>query len=148
MQHQPSGYLARPAPSSLADVVETVLDKGLTLDVYARVSLLGIELITIDARVVLASIDTYLRFAEATNRLDLDDKGGESPVDLLIEGTGNVIESAASHVVEDKIEGVLESADDVVDKVVDSAHEVADSVEEVAGKAAAQVERVLPGHHG
>jgi hypothetical protein len=64
------GYLARPEPSSLAEVVELILNKGLVLDAYARVSLVGIELLTIDARIVVSSVDTYLRFAEATNRLD------------------------------------------------------------------------------
>ena len=77
MREQGSGYLARPAPSGLADVVETILDKGIVVDAYARVSLLGIELVTLDARLVVSSVDTYLRFAEATNRLDLADEGGE-----------------------------------------------------------------------
>ena len=45
-----------------------VLDKGLVIDAYVRVSLVGIELLTIDARIVVASVDTYLRFAEAVNR--------------------------------------------------------------------------------
>ena len=62
-------YLDRPAPSSLADVIDTILDKGLVIDIYVRVSLVGIELLTIDARVVIASVDTYLRFAEAVDRL-------------------------------------------------------------------------------
>jgi gas vesicle structural protein len=67
-----SNYLQRaPSPSGLADVVELILDKGLVIDAYIRVSVIGIELVTIDARIVVASIDTYLRFAEAVNRLDL-----------------------------------------------------------------------------
>ncbi len=64
-------YLERPAPSSLADVIDTILDKGLVIDIYVRASLVGIEILTIDARIVVASVDTYLRFAEAVNRLDL-----------------------------------------------------------------------------
>lgn len=60
-----------PRPSSLADVLDLILDKGLVIDAYVRVSALGIEVLTIDARVVVASVDTYLRFAEAVNRLDL-----------------------------------------------------------------------------
>jgi gas vesicle structural protein len=72
-----SGYLERPAPSGLADVVEVILDKGLVIDAYVRVSVVGIELLTIDARIVIASVDTYLRFAEATNRLDLHAVGGK-----------------------------------------------------------------------
>jgi gas vesicle structural protein len=66
-------YLDRPSPSSLADVIDTILDKGLVIDIYIRVSLVGIELLTIDARIVIASVDTYLRFAEAVNRLDISD---------------------------------------------------------------------------
>jgi hypothetical protein len=48
-----------------------LLDKGLVIDAFVRVSLVGIELLTVDARIVIASVDTYLRFAEAVNRLDL-----------------------------------------------------------------------------
>ena len=67
-----SNYLQRaPSPSSLADVVDLILDKGLVIDAYVRVAVIGIELVTIDARIVIASVDTYLRFAEAVNRLDL-----------------------------------------------------------------------------
>jgi hypothetical protein len=69
--HSANRYLDRPAPSSLADVIDTILDQGLVIDIYARVSLLGIELLTMDARIVIASVDTYLRFAEAVNRLDI-----------------------------------------------------------------------------
>src|SRR3954449_9211928 len=65
------GYLERPRPSGLADVIDIILDKGLVIDAYVRVALVGIELLTIDARIVIASVDTYLRFAEAVNRLDI-----------------------------------------------------------------------------
>jgi len=75
MQQQPyrggSGYVARSSSSGLYDVLELILDKGLVIDVFVRVSLIGIEILTIDARIVIASVDTYLRFAEAVNRLDL-----------------------------------------------------------------------------
>ena len=76
-QRRGGGYLERPAPSGLADVIEIILDKGIVIDAYVRVSLVGIELLTIDARIVIASVDTYLRFAEATNRLDLYEHGGK-----------------------------------------------------------------------
>jgi len=67
-----SNYLQRaPSPSRLADLVDLILDKGLVIDAYVRIAVIGIELITIDARIVVASVDTYLRFAEAVNRLDL-----------------------------------------------------------------------------
>jgi gas vesicle structural protein len=68
---RPDGYLQRPSPSGLADVIDIILDKGLVIDAYVRVSLVGIELLTVDARIVVASVDTYLRFAEAVNRLDI-----------------------------------------------------------------------------
>jgi len=62
----------RGGPSGLADVLDVLLDKGLVIDAFVRVSLVGIELLTVDARIVVASVDTYLRFAEAVNRLDLN----------------------------------------------------------------------------
>ncbi len=67
-----SNYLQRaPSPFGLADVLDVILDKGLVIDAFVRVSVIGIEVLTIDARIVIASVDTYLRFAEAVNRLDL-----------------------------------------------------------------------------
>jgi hypothetical protein len=67
-----NSYLQRaPSPSGLAEVLDVILDKGLVIDAYVRVSVIGIEVLTIDARIVIASVDTYLRFAEAVNRLDL-----------------------------------------------------------------------------
>jgi gas vesicle structural protein len=71
-----------PNPSGLYDVLDLILDKGLVVDVYVRVSLVGIELLTIDARIVVASVDTYLRFAEAVNRLDLAETGGSDLLSL------------------------------------------------------------------
>jgi hypothetical protein len=51
--------------SSLAEVVDRVLDKGIVIDAFAKVSLVGIELLSIEARVVVASVETYLKYAEA-----------------------------------------------------------------------------------
>lgn len=59
----------RPGPSRLEDVVDVVLDKGMVVDAVARVSLVGVEILFIDARFVIASIDTYLRFADLVERL-------------------------------------------------------------------------------
>src|SRR5689334_24539443 len=99
------GYVER-APgggsSSLADVVALILDKGLVIDVFVRVSLVGIEILTIDARVVVASVDTYLRFAEATNRLDLYEKGGKD-LPELVQG---MTESGASGKTSGALKGV------------------------------------------
>jgi hypothetical protein len=96
------GYLERPAPSGLADVIEIILDKGIVIDAYVRVSLVGIELLTIDARIVIASVDTYLRFAEATNRLDLYAQGGKD----LGEFIGDLQEDGASKKTSGAISGV------------------------------------------
>src|SRR5213596_2125 len=84
-----SGYVARSSSSGLYDVLELILDKGLVIDVFVRVSLIGIEIVTIDARIVIASVDTYLRFAEAVNRLDLmstETQGLPELMDGLTEG--------------------------------------------------------------
>jgi hypothetical protein len=100
-----SGYLDRPAPSGLADVVEVILDKGLVIDAYVRVSLVGIELLTLDARIVIASVDTYLRFAEATNRLDLEARGAKD----LPETFGALKEAPAKGITTGVISGVKEA---------------------------------------
>ena len=119
------GYLVRPAPSGLADVIEIILDKGIVIDAYVRVSVVGIELLTIDARIVIASVDTYLRFAEATNRLDLDDKRGMGLIDVVDDLGGPVIEKVASNVAEDKVNGVIE---DGIDKAQGIARKATDLV--------------------
>jgi gas vesicle structural protein len=72
----------RPAHGSLAELVDIILDKGLVIDVFLRVSLVGIELLTVDARIVIASVDTYLHFAEAANRLDLRAQAEEHDVSI------------------------------------------------------------------
>ena len=63
--------------SSLAEVIDRILDKGVVIDFWVRVSLVGIELLTIDARIVIASVDTWLKYAEAVGLLKKD-KGEES----------------------------------------------------------------------
>ena len=98
-----SGYLSRPGGGSLAEVIDIILDKGLVIDAYVRVSLVGIELLTIDARIVIASVDTYLRFAEAVNRLDLREAGGS-------EGLPELLESVTSGGARSKTRGVIEGA--------------------------------------
>jgi hypothetical protein len=96
------GYVQRSGPSGLYEVLDLILDKGLVIDVFVRVSLVGIELLTIDARIVIASVDTYLHFAEAVNRLDL----GTS------EGTGlpDLVEDITSGGASAKTRGMLEGA--------------------------------------
>src|SRR3954453_4677847 len=101
----PSGYLERPRPSGLADVIEIILDKGLVIDAYVRVSLIGIEILTIDARIVIASVDTYLRFAEAVGRLNLAESDNSQGLPELLEG---MTESGSRSKTKGAIEGVKE----------------------------------------
>ena len=99
------GYLERPAPSGLADVIDIILDKGLVIDAYVRVSLVGIELLTIDARIVIASVDTYLRYAEAVGRLNLQESDQSQGLPELIEG---MTESGSRSKTKGAVEGVKE----------------------------------------
>ena len=94
-----------PRPSSLADVLDLILDKGLVIDAYVRVSALGIEVLTIDARIVIASVDTYLHFAEAVNRLDL----GKTETQGIQGLTQSLGESGAKGKVRGAIEGGVEA---------------------------------------
>ena len=114
MTIQPTGgAVERGQESTLADVVTTVLDKGVVIDVFARVSLVGIELLRADARVVIASVDTYLRFAEATNRLQL---GAEEPRDLP-----EVVKEVSEAGSKGKAGGALEAGIDKVQDLLKSA---------------------------
>jgi hypothetical protein len=97
-----SGYVARSSSSGLYDVLELILDKGLVIDVFVRVSLIGIEILTIDARIVIASVDTYLRFAEAVNRLDL--------MATETQGLPDMMEGLSEGGASSKTKGVLQGA--------------------------------------
>src|SRR6266511_3392872 len=99
---QPSGT-GWSSNKLLYNVIELILDRGLVIDVFVRVSLVGIEVLTIDARVVVASIDTYLRFAEACGRLDLT--GGRQPVGFPAI-VGQTTENSAGR----KVKGALTGA--------------------------------------
>ena len=57
------------ASSSLVEVVDRILDKGIVIDAWARISLVGIELLAIEARIVIASVETFLKYAEAVGLL-------------------------------------------------------------------------------
>ena len=108
----------------MADVIDLILDKGLVIDAYVRVAVIGIELITIDARIVIASVDTYLRFAEAVNRLDLN-QTEMAGIDALREGGSAVKDKAKEakekggkelEAAEDEGKGVYESLKEKVGK--------------------------------
>ncbi|WP_328317710.1 gas vesicle protein GvpJ [Streptomyces sp. NBC_00388] len=97
-----------PRAGSLYDVLELILDRGMVIDIFIRVSLVGIEILKIDARIVVASVDTYLRFAEACNRLDLENDSTSRTVPELFGGgmaksAGKAGAKKAAHSVGDKV---------------------------------------------
>jgi len=102
-------YAGGPSPSGLADVVDLILDKGLVIDLYVRVSLIGIEILTIDARIVVASVDTYLRFAEAVGRLNIEDDEKQGLPELM----QNMTSGGASKKTSGALEGAKEKFEDV-----------------------------------
>ena len=98
----------RQETSSLADVVGTILDKGVVIDVFARVSLVGIELLRVDARVVVASVDTYLRFAEAANRVELGAREPETLSDVVTD----ISQATSRGIAEGKVRGAVDAGFD------------------------------------
>ena len=107
-----SGYVTRGSSSGLADVLEVLLDKGLVIDIFLRVSLVGIELLTVDARIVIASVDTYLRFAEAVNRLDIGESSSEGLPQLIQDMTQDGASSKTKGVLEGAKESLFGSSGD------------------------------------
>lgn len=95
---------------NLYDVLELILDRGLVIDAFVRVSLVGIEILKIDVRVVVASVDTYLRFAEACNRLDLE-SGRKAPTQLT-DIVGEVTENGAKGKSKGALTGAVEAITD------------------------------------
>jgi hypothetical protein len=95
-----------PGPSGLAEVLDVILDKGIVIDVYLRVALVGIELLTVDARIVIASVDTYLRFAEAVNRLDLTNVGKSETLPEMVQ---DMTESGSGGKTKGMLEGAKEA---------------------------------------
>src|SRR3569833_755958 len=113
--YEGSGSVQRSSGSDLVDVIDTILDKGLVIDAFVRVSLVGIELITIDARIVVTNVDTNLRFAENTNRLDLYEKGGKD----LPSGLKDLTEGGTKGVAKGKTKGSLDAAKETVGEVLE-----------------------------
>jgi len=127
-----SNYLQRaPSPSGLADVVDLILDKGLVIDAYVRVSVIGIEIVTIDARIVIASVDTYLRFAEAVNRLDL--------TETQLAGLPELTKKGPEMMAEGATEGAIEGAKDEITPSGSTAKTAAKGVAAAAAIGAAAV---------
>lgn len=113
-----------PRAGTLYDVLELILDRGMVIDVFIRVSLVGIEILKIDARIVVASVDTYLRFAEACNRLDLERDSGSTTIPELLGG------GAAKAVGKRKVRSAAENVGDTVRKAVGGGDDKSDEEEE------------------
>ncbi|TWG04915.1 gas vesicle protein GvpA/GvpJ/GvpM family [Streptomyces brevispora] len=113
-----------PRAGTLYDVLELILDRGMVIDVFIRVSLVGIEILKIDARIVVASVDTYLRFAEACNRLDLERDSGSTTVPELLSG------GVAKSVGKRKVRKAAESVGDSVRKAVGGGDDKSDDEDE------------------
>ncbi|GDY32530.1 gas vesicle protein GvpJ [Gandjariella thermophila] len=103
---QQTSMVRRSGSAGLYDVLDLILDRGLVIDVFARVSLVGIELLTVDVRIVVASVDTYLRFAEACNRLDLT---ASTRSETLPELVGDIVESGSKGKSKGVISGAAEA---------------------------------------
>ena len=112
---RPGGALQRVGSGggSLADVVETVLDKGVMIDIQVAVAVVGIQLLEINARIVIASVDTYLRFAEAVDRLSIVPKGQKGLPDLVEDATKAAVKRKA-------IGGLGKAAREISGAVADS----------------------------
>lgn len=102
----PNSQQRGPGTGNLYDILELILDKGLVIDAFVRVSLVGIELLTVDARIVVASVDTYLRFAEACNRLDLTRASSATTLPDLL---GEVTEKGAKGKSKGALTGAVET---------------------------------------
>ncbi|MEU8782466.1 gas vesicle protein GvpJ [Streptomyces sp. NPDC048637] len=115
-----------PRAGTLYDVMELILDRGMVIDVFIRVSLVGIEILKIDARIVVASVDTYLRFAEACNRLDLERDSGSVTVPELFSG------QAAKSIGKSKVKDAAKSVGDTVRSAVGKGDDSDDDADEEA----------------
>ncbi|MFD3457464.1 gas vesicle structural protein GvpA [Streptomyces sp. NPDC058691] len=109
---QSAGGASGGGSGSLYDVLELILDRGLVIDVFVRVSIVGIEILKIDARIVVASVDTYLRFAEACNRLDLE-SGRKQPTQLP-DLVGEITEGGAKGKSKGALSGAVEAVTDTL----------------------------------
>ena len=114
VMQQQSGTAATSGGGSgnLYDVLELILDRGLVIDAFVRVSLVGIEILKIDVRVVVASVDTYLRFAEACNRLDLE--AGRKAPSKLTELAGELTENGAKGKSKGALSGAVEAVSETL----------------------------------
>src|SRR5689334_5339774 len=112
VQRPGGAYVQRSSSGGLYELIDVILDKGLVIDVFLRVSLVGIELLTVDARIVIASVDTYLRFAEAVNRLEITSSDSEGIPQLMDDITSDGASSKTRGVLEGAKESLFGSGED------------------------------------
>jgi hypothetical protein len=116
-----------PRSGNLYDVLDLILDRGIVIDAFVRVSLVGIEILKIDARIVIASVDTYLKFAEACNRLDLEHDSRSRTVPEMFggaaSGAGKVGAKKAARSVGEKVRDAIGVGGDDEDEEHEEAEE-------------------------
>jgi hypothetical protein len=109
VRRDPQVRRAPTGSSGLYDVLDLILDKGIVIDAFVRVSLVGIELLTVDARVVIASVDTYLRYAEGVERLQVYNRSGSQRLGDLV---GKTAKTAAVSKGVSKVKDAISGGDD------------------------------------
>jgi hypothetical protein len=105
-----------PSSSGLYDVLDLILDKGIVIDAFVRVSLVGIELLTVDLRVVIASVDTYLRYAEGAERLQVYNRSGAKKLPNMV---GEGVKSKGLQKGAEKVKEAFGGGDDDDDEEKD-----------------------------
>lgn len=116
MPVQRSRYLQSPSPSGLYEILDLILEKGLVIDAFVRLSVIGIEILTIEARIVIASVDTYLRYAEAVTRLGL--------TPAAVHGRPTVLREVAETVVGDDLRGTAATVGERLERTVEHVGDV------------------------
>jgi gas vesicle structural protein len=133
-----------PTASGLYDVLDLILDKGIVIDAFVRVSLVGIELLTVDLRVVIASVDTYLRYAEGVERLQVHERAGAKKLPDVV-GSG-----MKRHAIK---EGAEEVGEAITGRDRENGHgngagaKLADGVRHVLTKGVGGLVRSISGSH-
>jgi gas vesicle structural protein len=109
-------YLQGPSSSGLYEILDLILEKGLVIDAWVRISVIGIEILTIEARIVIASVDTYLRYAEAVTQLGL------TPAE--VHGRPTVLREFAGTVVRDDLRGAVRTTGSRLERDVERTGDV------------------------
>lgn len=125
-----------PRAGNLYDVLELILDRGMVIDIFVRVSLVGIEILKVDARIVVASVDTYLRFAEVCNRLDLNEDASSRTVPDLFAGMSGSVARGGAKKAAKSVGGRIKEAVGIDDEDEDADADEDDRDEEEAAEKA------------